>query len=310
MQRLPTISAIALAAGLFALPLSTLAQTPPAAPAAPSSPVAPGTPATPTDPILATVNGQPIHLSDAQIAASSLPAQLQQLPPQELLPLIVNQLIDRKALLIAAQAENLQKDPQVAAAMKQAADEKLENAYVQQKVAPQITDAAVAAIYKSNYAGKPGPVQVDARHILVKTKAQAEAIIVQLNHGANFAKLAEKDSIDPGAANGGELGWFSQDQMVPAFANAAFALKPGQYTKTPVQSQFGWHIILCEGRRTAPPQSFDQVKQQISQQVADAAIKSTLADARSKVTIQTFNPDGTPSGGTAGAGGVNINLGQ
>ncbi len=309
MLRLPTIPAAALATAMFALAGSgmALAQTAPAA-GAPAPGPAPA--AAQADPVLATVNNQPIHLSDVQDAASGLPAQLQQLPPQQLLPLIVNQLIDRKALLVAAQAEDLQKNPQVAAVMQQAADEKLENAYIQEKVSPQVTDAAVAAVYKADYAGKPGPTQVDARHILVKTQAQAQAIITQLKHGANFAKLAEKYSIDPGAANGGELGWFTQDQMVPAFANAAFALKPGEYTKTPVQSQFGWHVILCEGRRTAPPQSFDAVKQQISQQLADAAIKSTLAAARSKVTIQMFNADGTPVNGPGGQGGVNVNLGQ
>jgi peptidyl-prolyl cis-trans isomerase C len=308
MQRLYTAPALALAAGLFALTggaSMALAQTSAPAGAAPAA-----APAAQPNPVLATVNSQPIHLSDVQAAASGLPAQLQQLPPQQLLPLIVNQLIDRKALLIAAQTENLQKDPQVAAVMEQAADEKLENAYVQQKVAPQVTDAAVQAVYKADYAGKPGPTQVEARHILVKTQAQAQAIIVQLNHGANFAKLAEKDSIDPGAANGGELGWFTQDQMVPAFANAAFALKPGEYTKTPVQTQFGWHVILCEGRRTAPPQSFDDAKSQISQQIADAAIKSTLAAARAKVTVQLFNANGTPATAAPGQGGVNVNLGQ
>jgi peptidyl-prolyl cis-trans isomerase C len=298
MHRLPRISAIALAASLLALPV--LAQT--SAPAPAPAPAA-------ADPLLATVNGQGIHLSDVQAAGANLPAQLQQLPPQQLLPLLVNQLIDRKALLVAAQAEDLQKNPAVAKAMQDAADEKLENAYVQQQVAPQVSDAAVQAVYKADYAGKPGPTEVDARHILVKTQAQAEQIITQLNHGANFAKLAEKDSIDPGAANGGELGWFTQDQMVPAFANAAFALKVGQYTKTPVQSQFGWHVILCEGRRISPPQSFDQVKSQISQQIADAAIKSTLAAARSKVTIQVYNADGTPASSPANQG-VNVNLGQ
>jgi peptidyl-prolyl cis-trans isomerase C len=298
MHRLPSISALALAAGLFALP--AFAQT--------SAAPAPATAAA-ADPLLATVNGQPIRLSDVQAASANLPAQMQQLPPQQLLPLLVNQLIDRKALLVAAKAEDLQKDPAVAAAMQSAADEKLENAYVQQQVAPQVSEAAVEAVYKADYAGKPGPTEVEARHILVKTQAQAEQIITQLNHGANFAKLAEKYSIDPGAANGGELGWFTQDQMVPAFANAAFALKVGQYTKTPVQSQFGWHIILCEGRRTAPPQSLDDVKGQISQQIADDAIKATLAAARSKVTIQVYNADGTPANSPANQG-VNVNLGQ
>jgi peptidyl-prolyl cis-trans isomerase C len=298
MHRLPSISALALAAGLFALP--AFAQT--------SAAPAPATAAA-ADPLLATVNGQPIRLSDVQAASANLPAQMQQLPPQQLLPLLVNQLIDRKALLVAAKAEDLEKDPAVAAAMQSAADEKLENAYVQQQVAPQVSEAAVEAVYKADYAGKPGPTEVEARHILVKTQAQAEQIITQLNHGANFAKLAEKYSIDPGAANGGELGWFTQDQMVPAFANAAFALKVGQYTKTPVQSQFGWHVILCEGRRTAPPQSLDDVKGQISQQIADDAIKATLAAARSKVTIQVYNADGTPANSPANQG-VNVNLGQ
>ncbi len=292
MLRLPRISAIAL--GLMLAGFAAQAQTTAAAP--------------PADPVIATVNGKPIHMSDVQIAAQNLPAQMQQLSPQQLFPLIVNQLIDRQALLVAAKSEKLQNNPQVAAAMEQAADEKLENAYVQEKVAPQITDATVAAAYKAEYTGKPGPEQVQARHILVKTEAQAKSIIEQLNHGASFAKLAQKDSIDPGAANGGELGWFAQNQMVPAFANAAFALKPGQYTKTPVQSQFGWHVILCEGRRTQPTPSLADVKDQISQDLAQQAIKTTLADARSKVTIQVFNADGSPAASDANSDGMNVNL--
>ncbi len=295
MIRLPQISAIALGLSLMALP--ALAQTPPA-----------GAAAQPANPVIASVNGQPIHMSDVQNAAQGLPAQMQQLPVQQLFPLLVNQLIDRKALLVSAKSEKLENNPQVAAAMEDAADEKLENAYLQLKVAPQVTDAAIAAAYKTQYANKPGPEQVDARHILLKTQAEAQKIIEQLNHGANFAQLAQKDSIDPGAANGGELGWFSQNQMVPAFSNAAFALKPGTYTKTPVQSQFGWHVILSEGKRAAPTPALADVKDQISQDLADQAIKRTLASARSKVKIQVFNANGSPAGGNADANGVNVNL--
>jgi peptidyl-prolyl cis-trans isomerase C len=251
--------------------------------------------------VLATVDGKPIHMSDVQAAGADLPANLQQLPADQLFPLLVNQLIDRQALLVAATAEHLARDPKVKSAMEDAANEKLENAYVQQKVGPQVTDAAVQAEFKKDYANKPGPEQVDARHILVKTQAEAQAIIDQLNKGADFATLATKDSIDPGAKNGGELGWFSQDQMVPAFAQAAFALTPGQYTKTPVQTQFGWHVILCEGKRTAPAPSFDSVKDQVRQKLADDAIKATLADVRAKVKIKLFNPDGTPADTSAPA---------
>jgi peptidyl-prolyl cis-trans isomerase C len=291
MRLLPPVSAIALVSLLLAPPV--FAQTTPA-------PAASAAPAAPADPVLASVNGEPIHMSDIQAAGANLPANLQQLPADQLFPLLVNQLIDRKALLIAAQAENLQSDPKISAAMVAAADEKLENAYVQQQVTPVVTDAAVQAEYNKDYAGKPGPEQVEARHILVKTQAEAESIIKQLNKGADFAKLAEKYSIDPGAKDGGELGWFAQNQMVPAFANAAFALKTGQYTKTPVQSQFGWHVILCEGKRTAPTPALADVKDQIRQQLADNAIKATLADVRGKVKIQVFNPDGTPATAPAG----------
>jgi peptidyl-prolyl cis-trans isomerase C len=287
MRRPAFISAIAFAAALAAAPVF--------APIAHAQTAASAASAAPADPILATVDGKPIRMSDVQAAGNELPANLQQLPPDQLFPLLVNQLIDRQALLVAAQAEHLQKDPKVKQAMIDAANEKLENAYVQQKVGPQVTDAAVQAEYNKDYANKPGPEQVDARHILVKTQAEAQAIIDQLNKGADFATLATKESIDPGAKNGGELGWFSQDEMVPAFANAAFALQPGQYTKTPVQTQFGWHVILSEGKRTAPPQSFDAVKDQIRQKLADDAIKATLADVRAKGKIKLFNPDGTPA---------------
>jgi peptidyl-prolyl cis-trans isomerase C len=285
MRLSATLSLLALAASLAAP--AALAQTTPApAPAA--------HPAASSDPVVASVNGMKIHMSEIQQDAQTVPQQLQQLPPDQLFPLLVNQEIDRRALLVAARKDGLEKNPAVAQAMAQAADVKLENAYVQQQIAPAITAAAVQAEYDKNYAGKPGVAQVEARHILVKTQAEAVAIIDQLNHGANFATLAEKDSIDPGAKNGGELGWFSKDEMVPAFANAAFALQVGQYTKTPVQTQFGWHVILLEAKRTAPAPTLADVQDQIRQTLADNAIKATLNGAREKVKIEIYNANGTP----------------
>ena len=292
MRRHATHSAIALAAFMLAAPAvaqSTTSSAPAAAAAAPAT-----TP--PTDPVLATVNGAPIHLSDLQNAANDLPQQLQQLPPDQLLPLLLNQQIDRRALLAAAHKEKLQKRPDVEVVMQAAADEKLENAYVQQQVTPKVTEAAIQAEYKKDYANKPGAPQIKARHILLKTQAEAQSIIDQLNKGADFAKLASANSIDPGAKTaGGELGWFSQNEMVPAFSAAAFALQPGQYTKTPVQTQFGWHVILCEGKRNAPPQALADVHDQIRSNLADAAIKATLADARSKVKIVVNTPPSQPT---------------
>lgn len=267
-----------------------------AVPALATTPVAaPPAAAAPADPVLATVNGEAIHLSDLQASANNLPQQLQQLPPDQLFPLLLNQQIDRRALLVAARKEKLQDKPAVAAVMAQAADEKLENAYVQQQVSPLVTEAAIAAAYKKDYANKPGAPQVEARHILLKTEAQAKAIIDQLNKGADFAKLATANSIDPGAKNGGELGWFSQNEMVPGFSAAAFALKPGEYTKTPVQTQFGWHVILCEGKRQAPPQSLADLHDQIRETLGNAAIKTVLNDTRAKVKIVVNTPPAAPN---------------
>jgi peptidyl-prolyl cis-trans isomerase C len=234
-------------------------------------------------------------MSDLQADLQNVPAQAQQLPPDQLYQLLVSQEVDRKAVLIAALKEGLEKNPAVAQQMQDAANIKLENAYVQQKVTAQVSDAAVLAEYNKDYAHKPGVAQVDARQILVQTESQAQDIITQLNQGADFATLAQKDSIDPGAKNGGELGWFGQDEMVPAFATAAFALAPGQYTKTPVQTQFGWHVILCEGKRTAPTPKLADVQSQIKQQLGDAAVQSTLTAVRAGVKVKIFNSDGSPA---------------
>jgi peptidyl-prolyl cis-trans isomerase C len=95
--------------------------------------------------------------------------------------------------------------------------------------------------------------------------------------------------------------------MVPAFANAAFALQPGQYTKQPVQSSFGWHVILCEGKRTAPAPGLDQVKDQIAQELADNGIKAVLAKARTKVDVKVIAPPVPPQSSGSG-GGVDVNL--
>jgi peptidyl-prolyl cis-trans isomerase C len=277
MRRLVTVSALCLS-----LAPAAFAQAPAPAPAAPANPV------------VATVNGQKIFVSDVQAAAQDLPQQYQNMPQQQIYQMLVSQLIDRKALLAAAHKENLQANPQVAALMQGAADDKLENAYLQEQVFKQVTPAAIQAEYNKDYAGKPGPAQVDARHILVPTQAQAQDIISQLDKGADFAKLAQKYSQDPSGKSGGELGWFSQNEMVKPFADAAFALQPGKYTETPVQTQFGWHVILLEGKRQGPTPALADVQDQIQQQLADGVFKATLKSVTAKAKVTLYGPDGKP----------------
>ena len=177
--------------------------------------------------------------------------------------------------------------------MKIAADAALQNALLTQVIGPQVTEAKVHAAYDKEYAGKPGEEEVHARHILVATEAEAKDIIAQLDKGADFATLAKQHSTDGCAAQGGDLGFFTKDDMVAPFADAAFALKPGQWTQTPVQTQFGWHVIELVARRTQPTPTFEDVTDQMRQQMIADAVRAEVAVARKDLKVQVFNPDGS-----------------
>lgn len=161
-----------------------------------------------------------------------------------------------------------------------------------------VTDAQVRDFYNRNKSLFSTPAQVRARHILVKTKAEADSIEAQLHRGANFAALAQKYSVDPGSKQkGGDLGFFGQTQMVPAFANAAFSLAPGSISQ-PVQTQFGWHIIQVEEKRPAHVSSLAEampkVRANLMQQQETAQggpfIEGLRKAAKIDVSDQRFNP--------------------
>ncbi|MGH6681049.1 MAG: peptidylprolyl isomerase, partial [Bradyrhizobium sp.] len=182
------------------------------------------------DPVVARVNGQAIHLSDVKAAIAGLPANVRAMPPDQLYPKLLDSMVSAQALADAARKMGIDKDPAVQRQIESAANQVLDNALLSKVVLPAITDQALQARYQKEIAGKPGAEEVHARHILVDSEAQAKEIIAELNKGADFGALAKKYSKDPGAADGGDLGFFKRDEMVPAFADAAFALKPGQYT--------------------------------------------------------------------------------
>ncbi len=265
------------------------ATSPPDRPA-----VAPAAPPANNDPVVATVNKRPIHLSDVAAAASTLPPNLRALPEQVLYPMLLDRLIDQEALADEAQRIGLDKDPEVKRQMELAARAALQRAILLKDVQPQVTDEAVKARYEQDIANKPGVEEVHAKHILVDNEALAKDIIKQLDAGADFDALAKKYSKDPGAANGGDLGFFKQSDMVPEFATAAFALKPGQISQTPVHTQFGWHVIKVVARRQDKPPTFDEAKDELRQKMAQEAAEKVVADARTHVTVQKFNLDGTP----------------
>lgn len=131
--------------------------------------------------------------------------------------------------------------------------------------------------------------QVKARHILVKTKDEAEAIIKMLDEGADFIELAKTKSTGPSGPNGGDLGFFGKGQMAPRFEKAAFALEIGKYTPKAILTQFGFHIIKLDERRTAPAPEYDTVKDQFRQVILRDKYGELIKDARKKLNVKIMD---------------------
>jgi peptidyl-prolyl cis-trans isomerase C len=265
----------------------------PKAPPAPAATATPDTAAKP-DPVVARVGSEEIHLSDMAEAAQTLPEEVRGMPPAVLYPMLLDQMIDRKALVLAARKDGLDKDPGVQRAIAHATEQALQNAILTRDIGPQVTDAAIKARYEATVANKPGEEEVHARHILVPDEATAKKVLAELKAGADFNELAKKYSTDPAAAQGGDLGFFKKGDMVPEFATAAFALKPGEITQTPVHTQFGWHIIKSEEKRTAPPPTFEQARDEIRQQIIQEGVRADLEKLKVGLKIEKFAMDGSP----------------
>jgi peptidyl-prolyl cis-trans isomerase C len=266
MFRRASLASLGLTLGLSVFALSPLAAEE-AKPAAPAESTAPAAPVDPNA-VIATVNGKQITEADLSLAEGELSRQFAQLPPEQRRAAALSAAIEIKVLADKAVADGLDKDPgfQRRAAFLQ--ERALHGEMVEKEVVGKITDAEIRARYDKEIAAQPPVNEVHARHILVKTKEEAEAIIKQLDGGADFQKLANEHTSDPsGKTNGGDLGFFGPGQMVPEFEKAAFALQPGSYTKEPVQTQFGWHVIKVEDKRTQQPPAFDQIKDQIRSMV-------------------------------------------
>jgi peptidyl-prolyl cis-trans isomerase C len=161
------------------------------------------------------------------------------------------------------------------------------------------TDDAMKKVYEDASKQTAGEQEVHARHILVETEDEAKAVAEELKKGADFAELAKKKSKDPGASDGGDLGFFTKDQMVPEFSTVAFALEPGKISD-PVKSQFGWHIIKVEEKRNRKAPEFEQVKAQIETYVTRKAQADYVAKLRETAKVErTDKPDDSATKGEA-----------
>ena len=242
-----TLPAVLATLSMAMMPMAQAQNTPPPATAkpAPDAATPPSGTAAP-DPVIAKVGPDEIHASDLSEAAQNLPEQVRGMPPQMLYPMLLDQLVDRRAIVLQGRKEGLENDPAVKRQVVRATDSAIQNILLTRAIAPTLTDEAIKARYEKEYAGKPGEEEVHAAHILVPDEAKAKEIIAQLKAGKDFNELAKENSTDPSAkTNNGDLGFFKKADMLPEFADAAFALKPGQITEVPVKTR---HWTRCGTR--------------------------------------------------------------
>jgi peptidyl-prolyl cis-trans isomerase C len=248
----------------------------------------------PGNPVVARVDGVEFHLSDVEAAQQSLPPQAQKVPLEQIYPMLLDRLVDGELISEAGRKEHLEQDPDVQSRLKRYEDRLIQEAYLNRAIKQAETDDSLKTRYQKLLKEKPAQEEVHARHILVANEDEAKSVIAQLDKGADFTALAKKYSTDPSAEEGGDLGYFGHDDMVKEFADAAFALPVGQYTKTPVKTEFGWHVIKVEDKRQGKPPSFEEAQDQLHQDLARDIIEAKLQELRGAAKIEEFGLDGKP----------------
>jgi len=248
-----------------------------------------------SDPVVARANGVDIRQSDLAFAeeeiGSNVPATM---APEQKREYLITYLADVIVLAQAAEQQQLGDKPDVKRQVAFERNKVLMEALLRNAGRAAQTDDAMHKVYDEAVKQMANEEEVHARHILVATEDEAKTIEAQLKGGADFATLAKEKSKDPGAANGGDLGYFTKDQMVPEFADAAFKLDKGQISD-PVHTQFGWHIIKIEDKRIKPTPTFDQVKGQIENYVAHRAQAQLVDNLRKSAKIERLDQPPAPN---------------
>ncbi|HEX5513827.1 MAG TPA: peptidylprolyl isomerase [Gammaproteobacteria bacterium] len=239
--------------------------------------------------VVAYVNKEPISKQMFEFHLERRTGGQPQLASAEDREALLKELVDMTLLAQEAERQGLTSKPEVAARLQNLRSAVLAQATVEEMLQQAPDDAALQAEYDKRFKGEQGQ-EYHARHILVDSKEKAEKIIAQLDKGADFGKLAEENSTDSTSSNGGDLGWFQPEQMVAPFAEAVQQLQPGAYSKEPVQTQFGWHIVKLEETRAVTPPPLDEVRQQLSALVVQERVETRIEELRKNADIRMQLP--------------------
>jgi peptidyl-prolyl cis-trans isomerase C len=234
--------------------------------------------------VIATINGAPITQTELEVYMGQRkpPSSAPEANSEEV---VMKELISLELMRQSAIEQGLDKQPVVIATIDQQERTALAGAAIQSFMSSNPTSDEDAKKLYDEQMGEPMK-EFNARHILVKEQEEAEAIIKLLDSGSDFSELAREKSTGPSGPSGGELGWFSAKQMVAPFSAAAAGLEKGQYTKTPVETQFGWHVIILDDSRETAPPPFDDVKDRIKMLLMNQQMQQHVEAMRDAATIE------------------------
>lgn len=238
------------------------------------------------DMVVATVNSVKITLSDMQDVKQMTNPQIAALPMNAVFEPLLDNLINTQVVAQAAKEAKIQDSAEYKKMMKSLENQILMQLYLKQQAQKMQTKAKLTEMYEQYKRNNPPQEEMSAAHILLKTEKEARDVIKQLEKGADFADLANKLSENKGL-EGGDLGYFTRELMVPEFSEAAFRMKEGEISKTPVKTQFGWHIIKAGPRRLTEVPSFEEMEKELTQMQATEAVEEIVTGLRKKAKIVT-----------------------
>lgn len=240
--------------------------------------------------VVAKVNGYEIRTSEVRMAFDDVMGQLPNLPPKLRYPFVVEFLVERHLLAQLANKEGIADSDDYKRRLAAYQAKALRDSYLAQVISPKVKEEEIRAVYDAESKKLQETERVRARHILVASDKEAKSILDRLNKGEKFEDLAKQYSLDGSKDYGGDLGYFTAPEMVPAFSKAAFALKKGEVSE-PVKTDFGWHIIKLEDRKQGAAQPYDQVKSAIRNVLVRGKVNETLASLRDVAKVEIIDED-------------------
>lgn len=239
-----------------------------------------------TDPVVATVNGNFVRLSDIENARNALPSKMQGAPLRNVYPILLESLINSRLTADEAKKLGYHETPEYLHRMARLSDQILERILLARHIEQNLSDEMIKKRYDQVVERAKTQFEVHARHILVEGQDEATALIAQLKDGADFADLAKEHSTGPSAVDGGDLGWFGPGAMVAQFAKAVLDVPTGAFTQRPVKTKFGWHVILIEERRPFPVPSYQDAREVLAQELLAEVGRDYMAELRGAAHIE------------------------